>query len=89
MPHDRRVSIHTIALHHGKVLTGVEGGQSKPHLDIPRYLRMIEAGRFNPADFVSHRGRLEDVNDMIAKMRSGEVIHAMIHFDQHPAGPKR
>jgi len=37
-------------------------------------------GRFDPRGMVSHRIPLEQVNDGIAKMRSGEVIHCMIHF---------
>jgi S-(hydroxymethyl)glutathione dehydrogenase/alcohol dehydrogenase len=41
---------------------------------------MMQAGRFDPKAFVSHRLPLSEVNEGIAKMRSGEVIHAMIHF---------
>lgn len=81
MPSEKRVNIHTLPLHHGKILTGVEGGQSQPHLDIPRYLRMIEAGLFDTKDFVSHRGQLEDVNDLIGKMRNGEVLHAVMRLE--------
>ena len=81
MPHDKKVTLHTLPLHHGKVLTGSEGGGSRPHLDIPRIVRMIQAGRFDPLGFISHRTKLEEINETIAKMRSGEVIHALIHFD--------
>jgi S-(hydroxymethyl)glutathione dehydrogenase/alcohol dehydrogenase len=81
MPHDKKVTLNTLPLHHGKVLTGSEGGGSRPHLDIPRIVRMIQAGRFDPLGFISHRTKLEEINETIAKMRSGEVIHALIHFD--------
>ena len=81
MPHDKRVTIHTLPLHFGKVLTGAEGGGSQPHIDIPRIVRMIKDGRFDPGGFVSHRLKLDGINDAIARMRSGEVIHAIIHFD--------
>lgn len=81
MPHDKTVTLHTLPLHFGKIITGSEGGGSKPHLDIPRQVRMMQAGIFNPKGFISHRVRLDEVNDAIAKMRSGEVIHALIHFD--------
>ncbi len=80
MPHDRALSINTLALHHGKILTGSEGGGSQPAQDIPRYLRMIAAGRFNPAAMVSHRVGLDDINDAITRMRSGEVVHGIVHF---------
>ena len=82
MAHDRKLSLNTLPLHFGKVLAGTEGGQSRPTEDIPRYLRMMQAGCFDPKAMVSHRIRIEDVNDGIARMRSGEVIHCMIHFDR-------
>lgn len=80
MRHDQQLSFNTLPLHYGKVLTGSEGGSSQPHHDIPRYLRMIAAGRFDPRGMVSHRCSLSDVNAAIATMRSGESIHTMIHF---------
>jgi S-(hydroxymethyl)glutathione dehydrogenase/alcohol dehydrogenase len=80
MPHDKRVQLHTLPLHFGRVLTGSEGGGSLPSQDIPRIVRMLEANRFNPEGFVSHRLSLGEVNEGIARMRSGEVVHAMIHF---------
>ncbi|MGI8965819.1 MAG: zinc-binding dehydrogenase [Limisphaerales bacterium] len=82
MPHDRKLSINTLPLHFDKVLTGSHGGSSQPSEDIPRYLRMMNAGCFDPKGFVSHRISLGQINDGIAKMRSGEVIHCMIHFDR-------
>src|SRR6266545_2607617 len=80
MPHDRKLALNTLALHFGKVLAGSHGGGSQPAEDIPRYLRMIRDGVFDPGDFVSHRISLEEINDGIARMRSGEVVHCMIHF---------
>lgn len=81
MPHDKTVTLHTLPLHFGKIITGSEGGGSQPHLDIPRQVRMMLDGIFNPKGFISHRVKLPEINETIAKMRSGEVIHAIIHFD--------
>lgn len=80
MPHDKKLSLNTLPLHFGKVLTGSHGGGSLPAEDIPRYLRMMQAGRFDADGFVSHRIPLEEINEGIAKMRAGEVVHCMIHF---------
>lgn len=80
MPRDRQFSLNTLPLHFGKILSGSEGGASQPHTDIPRYLRMIRGGRFDPRGFVSHRLPLEQINDGIARLRSGEAVHAMVHF---------
>ncbi|PAW89805.1 MAG: hypothetical protein B9S26_07105 [Opitutia bacterium Tous-C4FEB] len=80
MRHDQQFSLNTLPLHHGKVLTGTEGGSSEPHLDIPRYLRMIRDSRFDPRGMISHRGSLAEINALIATMRSGDAIHTMLCF---------
>lgn len=80
MRHDQRLSINTLPLHLGRLLRGSHGGDSRPAEDIPRYLRMLRDGRFDVRGFVSHRLPLEQINDGIARMRSGEVVHAMVHF---------
>ena len=79
---DEDVTIHSLPLHFGKVLTGCEGGHSDPPTDIPRYLRMIRDGRFDPRGFVTHRSTLTNINEAIATMRAGESIHTMIHFEE-------
>ena len=84
MPHDRKIAINTLPLHLGKTLRGSHGGESLPADDIPRLVRMMQAGVFDPRGFVSHRVTLPEVNDAIAQMRSGEVIHCMIHFEKTP-----
>lgn len=80
MPHDRKISLNTLPLHMGKVLSGSHGGSSLPAEDVPRYLRLMAGGRFDPRGMVSHRIPLEQVNEGIARMRSGEVIHCLIDF---------
>jgi S-(hydroxymethyl)glutathione dehydrogenase/alcohol dehydrogenase len=80
MRHDQQFSLNTLPLHHGKVLTGTEGGSSEPHLDIPRYLRMIRDSRFDPRGMISHRGSLAEINALIATMGSGDAIHTMLRF---------
>jgi S-(hydroxymethyl)glutathione dehydrogenase/alcohol dehydrogenase len=78
MPHDQRVSIHTLPLHFGRVLTGSEGGQSHPDRDIPDILQKVAAAGLDLSGFVSHRGTLDALPEVIQGMRDGEVIHAII-----------
>ncbi len=80
MPYDRKLTLNTLPLHLGKTLTGSHGGSSRPDEDIPRYLRMMKQNQFHLKNFVSHRLPLEEINGAVEKMRSGEVVHAMIHF---------
>lgn len=86
MHHEKRVNLHTLPLHFGRVLTGSEGGQSLPHIEIPRYLRLIRDRGIDLSPLVTHRGPLTDVNSLISGMRSGEVQHAMLHYDNLLAG---
>jgi S-(hydroxymethyl)glutathione dehydrogenase/alcohol dehydrogenase len=84
MSHERKLSINTLPLHLGKTLRGSHGGESRPAEDIPRYISMMRDGRFDPRAMVSHRVRLEEINDAIARMRAGEVVHCMIHYNGRP-----
>lgn len=77
---ENAIRLNTLPLHFGKVLTGSEGGSSRPDEDIPRFLRMVRARLFDPKPMISHRGTLNDVNDLIARMRAGEVVHAILHY---------
>ena len=81
MPSDQRVSIHTLPLHFGRVLTGSEGGQSKPDVDIPAIIDVLGSHGVNAAGFVSHRGSLESLPELVDGMRRGEVIHAIMNLD--------
>ena len=65
------VSLHTLPLHFGKVVTGSHGGESQPARDIPRYLRLLQQGRLQLDRFVSARYPLEEINTAIAAMRDG------------------
>lgn len=78
LPHDKKISIQTLALHFGRTLTGSEGGQSQPHADIPKILGQIATGAFDPSDFINRRGSLAEVEGLIADMRKGDVIHAVL-----------
>jgi len=81
MSHDQRVNIHTLPLHFGRVLTGSEGGQSQPEQDIPDILQVLASHKLNVAGFVTDRGALDDLPDIMERMRRGDVIHAMVTPD--------
>jgi len=72
------VSIHTLPLHFGKVLTGTKGGETSPGEDIPRYLRLARAGLLDLGALVTERRPLAEINAAIARMRSGEAVGRII-----------
>lgn len=78
--HDDPITIHSLPLHFGKVLTGSEGGSSKPHEDIPRLATLVRAGKLNLDRLVTHEFPLDQVNDAIALVRSGEAGRVLLRM---------
>lgn len=69
----RRPSLYTLPLHFEKVLTGSEGGSSRPNADIPKLVRLCEAGKLSADGLVSRRYGLDRINDAIDDLRTGSV----------------
>ena len=65
------ISIYTLPLHFKKVLKGSHGGESEPHLDIPRYIRLFEHGKLSLEGLVTHEFPLDEINPAIDLVRSG------------------
>jgi S-(hydroxymethyl)glutathione dehydrogenase/alcohol dehydrogenase len=76
--HDEDITIHSLPLHFGKVLTGCEGGQSHPTTDIPRYLKLYRAGKLKLDSLITHRHKLSDINLALDQVRAGEVGRCVI-----------
>ena len=67
------ISIYSLPLHFGKVLTGSHGGESNPSIDISRYLKLYKNGILKLDKLVTDRFSLENINKAIEKMRKGEI----------------
>ena len=72
------IKIYSLPLHFGKSILGSHGGESKPHLDIPRYLNLFNNGIWNIEGLVSERYKLEDINLAISSMRNGKSVGRII-----------
>jgi S-(hydroxymethyl)glutathione dehydrogenase/alcohol dehydrogenase len=70
VPHEK-VQIHTLPLHFEKVLKGSEGGQCQPARDIPRLVRLAQAGKITYDGIVTDTFPLDRINDALDLMRSG------------------
>jgi S-(hydroxymethyl)glutathione dehydrogenase/alcohol dehydrogenase len=66
-----KVSIDTLPIHFKKVLTGSHGGDCLPHVDIPRIIRLNEAGRISFDGIITHEFPLDEINDALNLVRSG------------------
>ena len=69
--HIQNITIHSLPLHFGKKLSGSFGGEAQPHVDIKRYLRLLNAKNIDPKEIISQHYNLSQVNDAISDMKNG------------------
>lgn len=75
------ISIYSLPLHFNKILTGSHGGSAIPDQDIPRYLKLLQQGKMQLKDLITNEFSLENINDAIAMMKSGQIVgRVMIHM---------
>ncbi len=74
------VSIYTLPLHFNKILTGSHGGDSIPDLEIPRYIKLLEAGKMSLNDLITHEFSLNEVNEALDLFRSGQAGRIIINM---------
>jgi S-(hydroxymethyl)glutathione dehydrogenase/alcohol dehydrogenase len=72
-PKDSTAAISTLPLHFEKRLTGSHGGESRPDIDIPRYVRMAREGRLVLGPVLGTRYPLAGINTAIDDMCSGRL----------------
>jgi len=72
------VSIYTLPIHFNKVLKGSHGGSCVPHVDIPRYIRLVKAGKLKLDGLITHEFKLDDINKAIDLVKSGEAGRVLI-----------
>ncbi|MBB3212996.1 Zn-dependent alcohol dehydrogenase [Herbaspirillum sp. Sphag1AN] len=69
----RNISIFSLPLHFDKRISGSHGGEAVPHLDIPRYTKLLDAGLIQLKPLITEYFKLDDINTAIQRMRSGEL----------------
>lgn len=73
-PKDKQVSLYSLPLHFGKEISGSHGGETEPHLDIPRYHGLYRAGRLKLKEFITNIFPLNEINQAIQSMRDGKSV---------------
>lgn len=82
----RHPSFYTLPLHFKKLLTGSEGGDCRPDVDIPKLVRLCQAGKLKFDGLVSKRYRLDDINEAIADLKQGRAAgRCLVWMDEPPA----
>ena len=76
------ISIYSLPLHFNKILTGSHGGNAKPHVVIPRYIRLIESEKMSLDGLITHEFPLDKINTALALFRSGEAGRILIDLNK-------
>lgn len=74
------MKFYPLPIFYDKVLKGSHGGSSNPSVDIPRYLRLMEAGKLHFDGLVTNSFPLEKINDAIALVKSGTAGRVAVEF---------
>jgi S-(hydroxymethyl)glutathione dehydrogenase / alcohol dehydrogenase len=77
VPHEK-VTISTLPIHFDKVLTGSHGGDARPHVDIPRIIRLVQAGKLSFDGIITHEFPLADINAALDLVRSGKAGRVLV-----------
>jgi S-(hydroxymethyl)glutathione dehydrogenase/alcohol dehydrogenase len=72
-PKDSTAAISTLPLHFEKRLVGSHGGECRPDVDIPRYVRLCAAGRLDFRKVMGSRYDLDAINMAVDDSRSGSL----------------
>ena len=67
------VSLYTLPLHFGKVLTGSHGGNGNPAADLIRYIRLNRVGKLDLTRLITATYKLPEINDAIGDMKDGTL----------------
>ena len=64
----------------GQTIKATQGGKTNPAEDIPRYVRMHQEGILDVKQFVTHRFKLDQVNEAFDLLRSGNAGRIIIEI---------
>ena len=75
------ITIYSLPLHFNKILTGSHGGDAVPHVEIPRYLRLLKAGKLKLDGLITHEFGLDQINEAIDVVRDGTAGRVLVAMD--------
>ena len=64
----------------GQTIKATQGGRTNPTEDIPRYVRMHQEGILDVKQFVTHRFKLDQVNEAFDLLKSGDAGRIIIEI---------
>lgn len=76
--HEERITIDSFPLHFGRRVLGSHGGDTRPDVDIPRYLQLHNLGKLKLDEQITHRFSLDDINQALEVVRCGEAGRCIV-----------
>jgi len=70
---DERITIDSFPLHFGRTIVGSHGGDTKPDIDIPRYVALYRLGKLKLEEQITHTFPLLKINEAFAAMLDGSA----------------
>lgn len=64
----------------GKMIKATQGGKFSPSKDIPRYVKLHQAGKLSIENIITHRLKLDDINEAIDLVRRGQASRILIEM---------
>jgi len=58
-----------------------QGGETDPNADIPRYLKLYRDGKLKLDSLITHRYKLDEINQAIDRVRSGDCGRCVIDME--------
>lgn len=81
IPPGDMVSLHGVDFLFEKKIQGSFMGSNRFRVDMPRYVDLYMQGKLHLDDMISGHIRLEDINDAMKQLESGEIARNVILFD--------
>ncbi len=81
IPPGDMVSLHGPEFLFEKKIQGSFMGSNRFRVDMPRYVELYLQGKLHLDDMVSSHIKLEDLNDAMAQLETGEIARTVIMFD--------
>ena len=76
-----QIELHGPEFLQERTLQGSNMGSNRFRVDMPRFVEFYLQGRLHLDDLISQRIQLEDVNEGLAALETGEVARSVIMFD--------
>ena len=76
-----KINIDSFPIHFGRRLVGSHGGETRPDVDIPRYLQLYKLGKLKLQEQITHRFPLDDINQAVDVLKRGDAGRCVVDME--------